>query len=428
MQKQAFSVNSVLGRDELDRWLDNVRDWCLSRQLWWGHRIPMACPEAMEDSLVSGSRENLDAWRPYTEDMDPSIWHQDPDVLDTWFSSALLPLSTQTTISRLPSMLPPTYPLPWLETGADILFFWAARMMLLCTHLSGGVLPFKSLLLHPVLRDAHGRKLSKSIGNSLDPIVAIDGQSVADMQATLAASVSLPASEKEAFLKQVHQDFPDGMPTHSSDMLRHAILSYSLSGSYLTFDALPALRAAMACHIKLQNVFIAVDRTLKEHQFTLRRSLNASIEVALGPLVVELCAADFPPLAAFFLNALSDLSAQYTAKMDATETHAALDSLVCFLRDALSARYLPLCRTALAHPMRSSHHKAAYLYTLFMSLRIFVLYYHPFSPHFTEVLWNALASYADPFYGSMKLSCLPKIDHPDAPLAQVCLLALYFFL
>lgn len=156
--------------EEWQRWLQNCRDWCISRQLWWGHRIPaFICKNKKTNEtkwLVAHKKDDLN--------LEPD-WdvQQDEDVLDTWFSSATLPFS----LHNWPNLDGHKYPLSLLETGHDILFFWAARMAMLSIEITGQI-PFKTILLHGIICDAQGRKMSKSLGNVISPDHVIDGISL----------------------------------------------------------------------------------------------------------------------------------------------------------------------------------------------------------------------------------------------------------
>jgi valyl-tRNA synthetase len=237
------------------RWLENPHEWCISRQLWWGHRVP-AYRIADTDLWIAARSETeakeraLQQYRYVLAELqgvpaDSAELKvelvQDEDVLDTWFSSALLPLSAHGWPNTDPSVghgsLPPMYPLTVMETGTDILFFWVARMAMLCTHLSrGNGVPFKDVLLHPLIRDAQGRKMSKSSGNVIDPLDFIHGRTQSTMEERIKAA-NLAAGEKKAALKSMRRQYPKGIPQCGSDALRFALCSYLRQGDMINLES-----------------------------------------------------------------------------------------------------------------------------------------------------------------------------------------------
>ncbi|KAK4877421.1 hypothetical protein RN001_009927 [Aquatica leii] len=215
-------------------WLEGIRDWCISRQLWWGHRVPAYFVTVNDASIPAGQKSDNEYWvsgRSQEEALAkatakfkvPSAkisLEQDDDVLDTWFSSGLFPFS----IFGWPDDtddLKAFYPGSLLETGHDILFFWVARMVFFGQKLLGK-LPFKEVYLHPIVRDAHGRKMSKSLGNVIDPMDVINGISLEELHDQLLDSNLDPKEIDKAKLGQ-KQDYPDGIPECGTDALRFAL-------------------------------------------------------------------------------------------------------------------------------------------------------------------------------------------------------------
>jgi len=211
-----------------NRWLENCRDWCISRQLWWGHRIPAYLvtiegqpapnPDLQENWVVGRDYEEALAKAKAKHPGVPAEkikLEQDPDVLDTWFSSGLFPFSVFGWPDQTED-LKAFYPTSLLETGHDILFFWVARMVMMGMTLTGQ-LPFKQVFLHAMVRDAHGRKMSKSLGNVLDPIDVTEGIALEDMHKKLKEG-NLDPTEVETAIAGQKKDFPNGISECGTDL------------------------------------------------------------------------------------------------------------------------------------------------------------------------------------------------------------------
>lgn len=221
-------------------WLENIQDWCISRQLWWGHRIPaykVTKPEQPKDAEVWVIGRSIEEAKKKAQEKlgvkDVEVV-QDEDVLDTWFSSGLFPFSVFGWPDTEGKDFDAFFPTSLLETGHDILFFWVARMVMMSIGLTGK-LPFHTIYLHAMVRDAHGRKMSKSLGNVIDPIEVIEGIALEDLQKKLYEG-NLPDKEIEKAKKGQQQDFPEGIPQCGADALRFGLLAYTLQGRNVNLD------------------------------------------------------------------------------------------------------------------------------------------------------------------------------------------------
>jgi valyl-tRNA synthetase len=224
------------------RWMEDINDWCLSRQLWWGHQIPVYFAQITgehndesDDSLWFSGRTKEEAEAKAQKALPGKTFtlKRDEDVLDTWFSSGLWPFSTLGWPNKTHD-LETLFPTSVLETGWDILFFWVARMIMLGVKMTGKV-PFTEVYCHSLVRDSDGRKMSKSLGNVIDPLDVIQGIALQDLHNKLLTG-NLAPNEVEKATKYQKSAFPDGIPQCGTDALRFSLVSYTTGGGDIAFD------------------------------------------------------------------------------------------------------------------------------------------------------------------------------------------------
>ena len=239
------------------QWMDNIQDWCISRQLWWGHRIPIWYDESNKP-YAGFSEEDVREKHHLTGEL-----RQEEDVLDTWFSSSLWTFATMGWPEEN-EKLKLFHPTTTLVTGFDIIFFWVARMIMMTKHFMKEV-PFKEVYITGLIKDENGQKMSKSKGNILDPIDLIDGVSLEDLIAKRTEGMMQPQL-KEKIIKQTKKQFPDGIESYGTDALRYTYYSLASPGRDINFDIGRIKGYRNFCN-KIWNAFRFIEMQAANHNY-----------------------------------------------------------------------------------------------------------------------------------------------------------------
>ena len=345
-------------------WMRDIQDWCISRQLWWGHRIPAWYDESgnvyVGEDETSIRRDN---------DLDTSIrLRQDDDVLDTWFSSALWTFSTLGWPEETEELVK-FHPASVLVTGFDIIFFWVARMIMMTLHLKGEV-PFRQVYVHGLVRDGEGQKMSKSKGNVLDPIDLIDG---IDLEALVAKRTSSMMQPKQAqkVEKATRRQFPDGIPGYGTDALRFTFYSLASTGRDIKFDLGRMEGFRNFCN-KLWNA--------SRYVLMNTDTFNPNTEIATFSLADR-----------WIRSRLQLVVDEASGSIEQYRFDHAAQTLYDFVWNEYCDWYLELSKPVLWSEDASASEKQGTLRTLLEVLETVLRLLHPMMPFITEEIWQNVA-------------------------------------
>ncbi|MPX18787.1 valine--tRNA ligase [Moraxella catarrhalis] len=386
-------------------WMRDIQDWCISRQLWWGHRIPAWYDD---NGNVYVGRDESEVRAKYS--LADTPLRQDDDVLDTWFSSALWTFSTldwtgQTSFDDYGDALQTFHPTSVLVTGFDIIFFWVARMIMMTMHFikdkdGKPQVPFKTVYVHGLVRDSQGQKMSKSKGNVLDPIDLIDGIDLENLVNKRTQGLMNP-KEADNIAKQTRQEFPNGIPAFGTDALRFTYASLASTGRDINFDLKRIEGYRNFCN-KIWNAtrFVLMNCIDKDgNPQNIDKSANPKLWQLPEHWIISRLNAT--------INDIHEHMSQYRFDLMSQAIYE-------FIWNEYCDWYVELAKSSLNASEQdgtvSDERKAQIRYVLLFVLEMAMKMTHPIMPYLTEEIWQTITPLLGKTGESIMLSTYPKCD------------------
>ncbi|WP_290701427.1 valine--tRNA ligase [Amphritea sp.] len=377
-------------------WMRDIQDWCISRQLWWGHRIPAFYDN---EGNVYVAKDAASAREKYNLDLETEL-RQDDDVLDTWFSSGLWTFGTlgwPENTERLQTF----HPTDVLVTGFDIIFFWVARMMMMTMHLikdenDKPQVPFKTVYVTGLIRDENGDKMSKSKGNVLDPLDMIDGIGLPELLEKRTGNMMQP-QQAEKIGKRTEKQFPEGIAAHGTDALRFTLAALASTGRDINWDVKRLEGYRNFCN-KIWNAARYVQMNTEGEDC-------GQLSVSGEDSEVELSLAD-----RWIASELQKVEAEVTKHLDEYRFDLASQCLYDFIWNEYCGWYLELSKPVLWDDNASYAAKRGTRRTLVRALEVILRLTHPIMPYITEEIWQSIKQEAGVEGDTIMLQPFPVAD------------------